>query len=179
MLKIGDKDALANLLLNLSPSMLQKAKVKFHLNTEDAEDAIQNAIILIQKNIKNLQNIHHFDSWVFTIVHNECLKILNSRKKNSSIVVFLKRELAHYDLSSEPTDYSDFEDNSAFAKLISPLDSTSQVILKLYYQHHFTSKEIASNMNMPENTVKSKLKRSREKLEKYVRKEEESDETAH
>ena len=49
-------------------------------------------------------------------------------------------------------------------QILSPLDEKYRTILLLYYLEGFTVKEISAILEMKEGTVKSRLKRGREKI---------------
>lgn len=60
----------------------------------------------------------------------------------------------------EAADFADVE----FRALLGALPEDSRLIFQLFYGERFTVSEIASILNQNENTVKSRLRRGRERL---------------
>ena len=53
-------------------------------HTQDAEDAVSEAVAAAYENIGKLQQEGSFRNWMFTILHNQCRKILKNRNKTVS-----------------------------------------------------------------------------------------------
>ena len=50
-------------------------------HTQDAEDAVGEAVAAAYENIGKLQKEESFRNWMFTILNNQCRKILRNRNK--------------------------------------------------------------------------------------------------
>lgn len=55
-------------------------------HTQDAEDAVSEAVISAYENISGLKKENSFKSWMFTILNNECKKILRKNGNTSNQV---------------------------------------------------------------------------------------------
>ena len=131
-------------------------------NEEDALDAIQETIVMVYNNMNKIEYIESFENWVITILYNECKKIYRKNKKT----VFL-------DISKnngiDDIDCGDLDSSLNFYELIKNLSIKEQNILILYYQNDCSIKDISKILNMKINTVKSIMKRAKEKIEKELR----------
>ena len=57
-----------------------------------------------------------------------------------------------------------------FEKLLSPLNYNEKIIAILYYNNNFTPTEIADILNISVNTVKTRLRRLKIKIESEIKK---------
>ena len=103
--------------------------------------------------IHTLKNPEYFKTWMIRILINECNKI-HRHYKNFSRAEELP-EVPGQDMSIE-----EFE----FKEMLGMLDESYRIILVLYYVEGFRIADIASILNMNENTVKTRLVRARVQL---------------
>ena len=119
----------------------------------DIADAIQETILTVWEKIDTLQKNRYFKTWMIRILINECNKI-HRHYKNFSRAEELP-EVPGQDMSIE-----EFE----FKEMLGMLDESYRIILVLYYVEGFRIADIASILNMNENTVKTRLVRARVQL---------------
>lgn len=131
---------------------------------DDIDEAVQQTIILVYKNINQLKNEKSFGAWMFKILVNKCKDIWNQNSNRNNKILDLDE---NQDIPSiEKEDYSFV--NDALNKLT---DEYKEVTI-LYYYDGFSVKEISKILNLPQGTIKSRLSRARKKLEKIIGKEE-------
>lgn len=136
-------------------------------NINDIDDILQETIIKIYNNFNTLKDPNSFKAWSIKILLNECNKVHKSRYKES---LLFKKILDKN--SIENIDYSilDFENDLCFKDLLKNISPDEQNIFILHYQCNYSIKEVAEILNINENTIKSKLKRSKNKIkEKYMK----------
>ena len=131
-------------------------------NTEDINNVIQETILKAYKNIHTLKHNEYFKTWILKILINECKNLYKDKYKQTQA----------FNNIVNTTEYQtiyQFEDNfiNSFdlRNSIKNLTSMEQIILKLYYAYDYTTPEIADILNENVNTIKSKLLRTRHKLE--------------
>ena len=164
--KKGDKDSLITLICNIKSSLYKIARVRLS-NDADIEDAVQETIIEAYRNIKSLNSEKAFKSWITTILINKCNKIYQDNKKHN--ISYDKLELDDFLIDSSNIS-SQVENDSEFYYLLKDLDYEERMSILLFYMEDYPIKEISKIMNLNENTVKTKLRRAREKIkEKYER----------
>lgn len=161
--KKGDKKAFLELIEPLEKKIYIIAKSKIN-NLEDVKDVIQETLLLSFKNIKKLKDNTKFDAWIITILLNTCKKYYKSRKNIIHVPIEENSEVIdHQD------DYEQLNNNIDFFKYLNLLsDDTDKEIFILFYSNDYTTRQISEILNINENTVKTKLKRSRDKVQKYI-----------
>jgi len=164
--KNGDKEALIELICNIKSSLYKIARIRLNSDA-DIEDAVQETIIEAYKNIKNLKSAHAFKSWVTKILINKCNKIYQGNTKTN--ISYEELELDDFLVDNSTID-SKVDNDSEFYYLLNGLTYDERLAILLYYMEDYPIKEISKMMNLNENTVKTKLKRARDKIkEKYER----------
>jgi len=124
---------------------------------EAAKDVMQEAALAMAKNIHRLNNPDMFSSWAYTIVRRRCADYIKANIKDRN----LKSNFA-----AEPK--SDAVAQSAEAMSIrqglAKLPETERLLLTLFYVEGLTGAELASALNMPLGTIKSRLFAARQHL---------------
>ena len=157
----GDEKAFTDLILIIKHDLFKIAKMRL-VNEADIEDAIQETLIETFKAIKKLKDVNAFKPWVTKILINKCNKVY--RRRNSDIS--FEDEINNY-LVQEAEHLT--ESDMDFYLLIKSLNYEDRMIITLYYLERYTIKEISKILKMNENTVKTRLARSKEKLKNDLR----------
>jgi len=130
---------------------------------EDAEDAVQDTVILAFKSIGNLRDDSLFKAWLFKILSNQCKTLLKKNKKNPDLLseddyIFLIED------ESVPSSFNSIELIEALKSLTPP---DAQIIL-LSIIGGFKSEELSKIYNISPSTIRSKQKRALEKLRRIL-----------
>lgn len=148
-------------------------------NVEDAEDASQEALIKIFKNIKNFNMESTFKVWMYRIVVNTCIDF--KRKKQLQVLSIdetmdlgsgkeVKREIS--DQSNNPDALIDKSFNIQLVNdAINQLDDDFKIIITLRDIKGFSYDEISQMLSCNIGTVKSRLSRARKNLKEVLEKE--------
>lgn len=129
---------------------------------EDCADAMQEAIMKAYQNIHALREPRYFKTWIIRILLNECYQLQRKRKNLIPI-----EELA------EPSSKEDGYEKIEIEQLLDVLPLEDKQLLKLFYMEDLSVHDLALILDMPENTVKTKLRRAREKMQKLLANDEE------
>lgn len=157
----GDRDALIALLQEIESHIYRTA---YYLTNheQDASDAAQEALIRIYQKIKLYEEKAQFKTWVQRIVTNVCIDMFRKRKDSISIdqheLVLTSTQSVEDEVIS-----SDFRDQ--LNRAIEQLPEQHRAVVVLRYLHEFSYDEIAESLDLPLNTVKSYLYRSRQQLQ--------------
>lgn len=131
-------------------------------NETDAEDAIQNTLLLAYENLNKLRITEKFKPWLFRILTNECYKIAKKRTYYSDI-----DEIELEDKNDS------FSDNKALIwQAVNSLELNYRTVIVLFYYEDMSIKEIAKTLEISQNNVKKRLSRARDKLKDCLIKEE-------
>jgi RNA polymerase sigma factor (sigma-70 family) len=134
-------------------------------NRLDAEDARQEALLKAAQRIGTFDGRAQFRTWLTAIVNNVCLNKIRKDKRGNELLKLLRDE------SDESTGRYD---DSVAVKLDvkSSLDQLSEVrrtvvVLRLMFE--FTLEQIAEELDIPLNTVKSNLFRGTRQMERLLK----------
>ncbi len=142
-------------------------------NPSDAEDATQNALELVFKNLPNFRQESRPTTWVYHIAQNAALDILRRRKA--------RRSLLHDDLSqvleqgdgngrsrlsevlTAPSPEQEFAAREIWQDVAKRLSPQELLMVELRAEG-YEMREIAEALGLLENAVRTKFFRLREKL---------------
>ncbi|MFN0055121.1 MAG: RNA polymerase sigma factor [Planctomycetales bacterium] len=151
--------ALAELFDLTAPRAVRYARALTH-NPDDAEDALQAAMVRIALNPRLLAEAWHPWAYLLRIVRNEALKI--AQKRRADQVLALAQE-AWSDDSQDQSDARQFV-QQALQKL--PASQSEVVVLKIW--EGLTFAEIAEVLGESPNTAASRYRYALEKLTLYL-----------
>ena len=142
-------------------------------NRDVAEDVLQETYLEIYKSLPSLRSADAFKGWAARVAQSKISRYF-SRNKES---LFLTEEEMDDTIESETEDDEDMLPETAMqnretARLIMEMiddlpDSQREAIVAFYY-NQMSINEIAGAMNMPENTVKTNLRRGKERIKNGV-----------
>ena len=167
-LKKGEKKAMEELYDTYSPVLLG-ISMRYCDCREDAEDLLHESLIKIIRGIKDFQETFQgsFEAWMKRITVNNCLGAL--RKKME-----LVRLNGNENIKDETENDEDYElpitsaEPQFVIEMIQTLPVGYRTVLNLYVFEKMPHKEIASSLNISENTSKSQLSKARSMLRKKM-----------
>lgn len=130
-------------------------------NTQDAEDAVSEAVLKAYENFASLRREEAFRAWIFKILVNQCKGHL--RKKNTK---------EPYELQVEPSYQPSLDDRTLTQDLLSGLSVEERQIVALTVFGGYKGEEIAKILNRRHSTIRSKYRRALKKLEQQILAEE-------
>ncbi|MGL5675807.1 MAG: RNA polymerase sigma factor [Cellulosilyticaceae bacterium] len=148
----GDQDAFIKL-MELNEVAMYKTAKAILANEEDIGDAMQETILAAYKHIDTLKKTAYFKTWLTRILINKCKDIIKANQK-----LVLVEDYDNTETCDPPS--SQVELNAC----LESLPKEQQLILHLYYYQGFNTREISELLQENENTVKSRLSRSRQRF---------------
>jgi RNA polymerase sigma-70 factor (ECF subfamily) len=148
-------------------------------NQEDAQDATQEALIKVFKNITKFKAQSQFSTWLYRIVVNTCR---DYARKNRKVVTLstdsqinteegqLQREFPDESMSPELL-YEKKELSERIQLAISTLPEQNRTVVVLRDIQGLSYEVIASILDIPVGTVKSRINRGRDMLKQYLLKD--------
>lgn len=135
---------------------------------QEAQDIAQEVFIKAYRKLGQLKWPHKFQSWLYTIVSNECKMWLRKHSQENRGKVYVedvsKDELAELAVRA----HNDEEMKFTVKNAIKSLPTDNQLVLSLYYMSGLSIKEVASFMGISPNNAKVKLHRARKQLGKRL-----------
>jgi RNA polymerase sigma-70 factor (ECF subfamily) len=134
-------------------------------NTHLAEDLTQETFIRAWKNISRFDTAKPLKPWLMNIAHNGAIDVLR-RKKVSSFSSLSEAEQFQVSniIDRVPTPHRQAEqaDTAAYVEnILSALTANDREVLTLHYLEELPANEIAIILNMPLETVRTRLRRAR------------------
>lgn len=152
----GNKEAFVRLIHGSEQTMYRMAKSM--IRTEEAiADVIQETILKAYGSITSLKEPRYFKTWLIRILMNECYRMMQHSNRN--IVIADPRDAA------EDRNATQFFESMDIQDALGHLKSELRVIVNLYYFEDVSVKDIASLLDIPAGTVKSRLSTARKQLE--------------
>lgn len=139
-------------------------------NDADAQDVVQQAFISCWRNKDHIKIEDSLAPYLYAAVKYAIIKLVYRRAKKGVLLPLNAEELEHAELTTEELlRYKELE--SVIANEVSGLPERMQQIYRLSRMEQLQVAEIASYLNISEQTVKNTLhtalKRLREKIGKY------------
>ena len=125
-----------------------------------AQDAVSDAVLSAFQQIGSLRKPAAFKGWLFKILCASCKRYYTENEKKKS-VVYLDDENGGFD---EPSVLDDLDISIELRNALQALAPDEREIVLLSVVSDYKSHEIAEILDCPSSTVRSKLKRSLEKL---------------
>ena len=144
--------------------------LKLTNNEADAQDAVQETFISIQKNIGALKNPNVAIVWMKQILINRCKNLF---RKNRNVIMD-EGTLAGLNIAEERMDYIPAEqmrqksDEEVVLRLLANVPYIYREPLILKYYDGAKMSEIATILSIPEGTVKSRLRTGKQLLREQI-----------
>ncbi len=126
---------------------------------QDQRDAAQEAILRAWAGVDKLRQPEYFETWLTRILIHCCYDILKARGRSVPL------DEAPEPMASDST-------NPELREAIRALDPKLRLPLVLHYVEGYRLREIARMLQIPENTVATRLSRARQKLRDRLTEEE-------
>jgi len=128
-------------------------------NEADVEDAVQETICRAYKELENLKDKQKFKSWIYRILHNTSIEILNHKKYYLNI-----------EDENIQADKTDIDTNLTIWNAIQKLDNPYRTVITLFYYEDLSIKEISTITGSKVDAIKKQLSRGREKIKEIIKK---------
>jgi len=152
----GDEVAFRRLLSYWEQRLLRYAVRRLE-DPEAARDVTQECLLSASRGIGKLGDPAAFPKWLFRIQERRCADFLKRKIREREIVKSVS-------VQTEESKTDDLENKLSVEQLISSFDSEIQLILRLYYLEGFSVSEIATIIEKPAGTIKSRLFYARKSL---------------
>jgi len=123
----------------------------------DADDITQNVLLKFYQTDKTFESDAHIKHWLIRVTINECKQAFLSPW----------RRVEPIDDYAKTLSFETPEQNELF-DLVMKLPTKYRITILLYYYEEYKADEIALLLGIPLSTVKTRLKRAREKLKNTI-----------
>lgn len=158
--RLGDAAAITELLAVCQPDLRRFAR-RTCSTTEDAEDAVQIALWQLYRKLGLLRCAATFTTWMFRIVERECYRLYRSARGTEPL-----DDVLEHDLPSAPLLPSDLKLD--LARALERLTPPYREVLLLRDVYELTAPEVAAQLGLRLEAVKSRLHRARAHVREHL-----------
>ena len=165
----GNDDAFSTLVQKYQKSVHALAWRKIS-DFHHAEEITQDTFLQAYKKLSTLKNPRHFAGWLYVIANRLCINWLQRHKSAMQSLegtpVREINQLTYERYISEARESEATERRYEIVeKLLGRLPESERTVMTLYYLGEMTAKEIGNFLGVSVNTIKSRLRRGRERLQ--------------
>ena len=165
----GDDEAFGTLVQKYQKSVHALAWRKigdFHY----AEEITQDTFLQAYEKLSTLKNRNQFAGWLYVITNNLCTDWLRKKRPalqplgDASVKAIDKVTYEHYVLEQREREVTEHR-REIVKQLLEKLPESERTVVTLYYLGEMTTKEIGKFLGVSVNTITSRLRRARERLQ--------------
>ncbi|MHB0756567.1 RNA polymerase sigma factor [Polaribacter sp. M15] len=134
-------------------------------NKEEAKDAMQDGFLKAFLSLENYVDGTNFSGWLKTIIINTCIDQLKRKKLNTI-------SIENYPVEISNDDDWYFDANITKTTILETIDNLPlkyQLVVKLYLIEGYDHQEIASILEIPISTSKTRLRRGKSVLKQQLK----------
>lgn len=173
--KAGDGKAYDELTLLYKDIVFKIIQRMVH-NRQEAEDLTQEAFIKAYNSITSFNEEYAFSTWLFKIATNNCIDFFRKRKLRTHSMdetIRYKDDEIHQEYADpDPNIEKELiasEKSRTIRNAIDELPEKYRVVIKLRHQEEKSYEDISELLDLPLGTVKARIFRAREMLNKALR----------
>jgi RNA polymerase sigma-70 factor (ECF subfamily) len=160
------------------PALYRRA-YRFVGDPQDAEDAVQDALLSAYKHLDQFKGTAKMTTWLTSIVTNSALTQLRRRPRHPHVSLDVRtdeeREYSWSDklADAKPSPEDECMNSELYGHLmqfIAELSPSSRKVIQLRHRDGLSTSEAAHILGLAEGTVKSHISRARTKLKRRMRK---------
>jgi RNA polymerase sigma factor (sigma-70 family) len=154
----GDRDALGRVIAHSRPELRRYAA--FHCTARNVEDAVQESLIAIARNLHNLRKLECYPAWALRIVKRECNRQLRTQDGRATSLP---------DDAMLPAVYAErLEWRHDLTAALKSLPAHYRRVLVLRDVEGLSIADIAEHLALHGQAVKSRLHRARAMAREYL-----------
>ena len=168
----GDQNAFA--------SLIRKYQQQIHTfvwrkvgDFQIAEDIVQETFLQVHQKLNTLEDPTQFTRWLHQIAHRRCIAWLRKNRiqteplEETDISEIEAEAYSEY-VATEQAKTTAEAQSDLVEKLLAKLKERDREVITLHYFEEMTSSEIGETLGVSENTIKSRIRRARQRLRKYA-----------
>ena len=136
-----------------------------------AEEITQDTFFQAYKKLSTLKNPNQFAGWLYVIANRLCINWLQRHKpamqslEDTPVEEIEESAYNHYAVEQREVEGTEYRYEIA-QRLLAKLPESERTVMTLYYLGEMTAKEISKFLGVSVNTITSRLRRARERLQK-------------
>lgn len=147
---LGDRDAFAALMLRIGDDLFAISR-RILRDTELAEDAVQQTLLQIWRQLPTLRDPDRFEAWTYRLLVNASYRESRREQRWSANLRLMRVEAGHDDHAGELANRDELE--RGFRRLT----PEHRAVVVLHHYRGLSLTEVASVLGIPAGTVYSRL----------------------
>jgi RNA polymerase sigma-70 factor (ECF subfamily) len=136
--------------------------------TADVDDLVQRTFAACVEGKERFRGQSTFRTYLFGVAHNVLRSHLRKRRREGERFDFGVTSV--FDLGLNPTTLiAQHKEQQLTLQALRRIPLDHQVVLELYYWEEMTAKDLAEVLEVPEGTVRGRIRRSKQLLEEQLR----------
>ncbi len=138
----------------------------FHI----AEDITQDTFLQAYKKLSTLKNHSQFAGWLYVIADRLCIdwsrkrRLITQSLEDTPVEEIERSSYIHHVSEQRQTEITEYR-HELVKKLLAKLPESERTVVTLYYLGEMTTKEIGKFLGVSVDTIKSRLRRGRKRLQ--------------
>ena len=135
-----------------------------------AEDITQDTFLQAYKKLSTLKNHNQFAGWLYVIADRLCIDWSRKRRlptqslEDTPVEEIERASYTHHVAEQQQTEIAEHR-HELVKKLLAKLPESERTVVTLYYLGEMTTKEIGKFLGVSVDTIKSRLRRGRKRLQ--------------
>ena len=155
----GDTDAIALLLVAAQPDIRRYARTT--CSAADVDDAVQDALCLLQRHIGSLRIVGAFWGWMFAVVKRECIRLTRKAMGRTDPLESIQDDAR---FATRP----EIDLRIDLSAALQSLPPHYRDVIVLRDLEELTIDEIAARLATTRETIKARLRRARALVREYL-----------
>lgn len=160
---LGDRRSF-EVLFNLYSKQIKRTLVHLSGNEFDSNDLLQETFMKAYTNLDKYDPKYPFEVWLNTIARNTFLDYIRKNNVKNRILVVDSERVSELEVEDTDDNVVLNERSDILMDKIATLEEKYRVVMELRYKAGLDYKDIAKELNMSIDTVKTRLRRGKEKL---------------
>ncbi|HEF1906246.1 TPA: sigma-70 family RNA polymerase sigma factor [Bacillus cereus] len=162
--EIEDKEDLIDEIMNKYGQEVLQLVYSYVNNKEIAEDLTQDIFVKCYKSLHTYKGNSNLKTWLWRIAINHCKDYLKSWYNKKVIVT--EDDFTYMEIQKESVEQTVIQnaEDRELASAVMSLPIKYREVIYLFYYEELSIKEIATVIDVKENTIKTRLKKAKELL---------------
>jgi RNA polymerase sigma-70 factor, ECF subfamily len=161
----GDSDAYSQLVKASHPRLFGVASLILR-DSDRAQDAVQDALLLAWRHVRSLRDPEAWDAWLRRLTVRACYKVARTEKRRTLVEI---QAAFDPDSAGVPDASVDVVDRDWLGRELDRLDIDQRVVIVLHYYLDLPVSEVAEIIDIPYGTAASRLHRGLEAMRASMR----------
>lgn len=162
----GSRQAAADLAVKYGPEVYRLARYLLH-SEEEARDAAADIFVRLFADPEIIPP-DGFRAWLMRVAYNHCLDLLRRRRTLNRLLPKIYHRTTEQPEPGPEQAAAEAEEQTEVRRAVVQLPEQERAIVVLRYYQQLSYAEISTVLDIPENTVGTRLHRAREKLRKLL-----------